>query len=146
MARTLVSAAPRLDSTIVTGHIRRLDQYLAPKRRFVMALEFYRFEFPRGPARFFAGLEKIAASRGSAAVSIVPTPDLPGVATFSVNGDSLLLPPGTRMPWKASRYKHEDYVPVSGNPLPHGRVSASRVETSTLSRDRKGAVWSRSFS
>jgi hypothetical protein len=85
--------------TVVTGHIRKLDQYLVPTRRFEIALEFYRFEFPRGPVRFFAGLEKIDAP-----LTIIPTPDLPGVATFSVKGDSLLLPPGTRMIWKTSRY------------------------------------------
>jgi hypothetical protein len=89
--------------TIVTGYIRRFDQYLTAPRHFVVALEFYRFEFPRGPVRFFAGLERIVALPGSAPLAVVPA-DLPGVATFSVKGDTLLLPPGTRLVWKTSRY------------------------------------------
>jgi hypothetical protein len=85
--------------TVVTGYIRRFEQYLTPTRRFLVALEFYRFEFPRGPVRFFADLVKIDPP-----LTIISTPDLPGVATFSVNGDSLRLAPGARMVWKTSRY------------------------------------------
>src|SRR5262249_46322402 len=55
--------------TTITGHIRRFDQYLAPVRRFEIALEFFRFDFARGPVRFFATLEKIAAP----ALTMVPT-------------------------------------------------------------------------
>ena len=54
----------------------------------------------RGPVRFFATLEKIAAP----AFTMVPTPELPGIATFSVKGDSIRLAPGTRMMWKTARY------------------------------------------
>jgi hypothetical protein len=90
--------------TIVTGHIRRFDQYLAPARRFEVALEFFRFELARGPVRFFAILQKIEAAPGNAPLTIIPTPELPGVATFSVRGDSLVLTPGTRMVWRTSRY------------------------------------------
>ena len=90
--------------TIVTGHIRRFDQFLVPVRRFEIALEFYRFEFPRGPVRFFAELEKVAAPEGGPPLSIVHASDLLGVATFSVKGDSLALAPGTRLLWKTSRY------------------------------------------
>jgi hypothetical protein len=90
--------------TVVTGHIRRFDQYLVPVRRFEIALEFYRFEFPRGPVRFFAELEKITGPAGSAPLTIVRAADLPGIAAFSVKGDSLALAPGTRLLWKTSRY------------------------------------------
>jgi hypothetical protein len=89
--------------TIVTGHIRRFDQYLVPTRHFVIALEFYRFEFARGPVRFFAGLQKIVTAK-SEPLTMVATPELPGVATFSVKGNSVILAPGTRMIWRTSRY------------------------------------------
>jgi hypothetical protein len=90
--------------TIVTGHIRRFDQYLVPARHFVIALEFYRLEFVRGPVRFFASLQKIAVPESGAALTMIATPELPGVATFSVKGNSVLLAPGTRMIWRTSRY------------------------------------------
>jgi hypothetical protein len=90
--------------TIVTGHIRRFDQYLVPTRHFVIALEFYRFEFVRGPVRFFASLQKMVTPESRAGLTMVATPELPGVATFSVKGNSVLLAPGTRMMWRTSRY------------------------------------------
>src|SRR5262249_44517358 len=90
--------------TIVTGHIRRFDQYLAPTRHFVIALEFYRFEFVGGPVRFFASLQKMVAPESGAPFTMVATPELPGVATFSVKGNSVLLAPGSRMMWRTSRY------------------------------------------
>jgi hypothetical protein len=91
--------------TIVTGRIRTIDRYMSPSHYFLIALEFYRFEFPRGPVRFFAEMQKISPPPGGAPpMTIVRTPERPGVATFAIKGDSVLLPPGTRMVWKTSRY------------------------------------------
>jgi hypothetical protein len=89
--------------TIVTGRIRIFDQYWS-SRYFVVALEFYRFELPRGPVRFFAEMQKITSPPGGAHLAIVSKSELPGVATFSIKGDAVRLPPGTRMVWKTSRY------------------------------------------
>jgi hypothetical protein len=89
--------------TIVTGRIRTFDQYWS-SRYFIVALEFYRFELPRGPVRFFAEMQKIAPPPGGARLAVVSKPELPGVATFSIKGGAVLLPPGTRMVWKTSRY------------------------------------------
>jgi hypothetical protein len=90
--------------TIVTGRIRTFDRYLSPSHYFLVALEFYRFELPRGPIRFFAEMQKITPPPGSAHLAGVSKSELPGVATFTVRGDAVLLPPGTRMVWKTSRY------------------------------------------
>jgi len=89
--------------TIVTGRIRTFDQYWS-SRYFVIALEFYRFELPRGPVRFFAEMQKITPPLGDARIAIVSKSELPGVATFSIQGGAVLLRPGTRMLWKTSRY------------------------------------------
>jgi hypothetical protein len=89
--------------TIVTGRIRTFDRYLSA-HYFLVALEFYRFELPRGPVRFFAEMQKIIPPLGGAHLAVVSKPELPGVATFSIKGDAVLLPPGTRMVWKTSRY------------------------------------------
>jgi len=89
--------------TIVTGRIRTFDWYLSA-HYFLVALEFYRFELPRGPVRFFAEMQKITPPPGGAHLAVVSKPELPGVATFSIKGDAVLLPPGTRMVWKTSRY------------------------------------------
>jgi hypothetical protein len=85
--------------TIVSGRIRRLDQYLEPSRRFEIALEFSRFEFPADRLHFFATLEKIFPPPGLPRLSLIPT-DLPGVATFWIPGDRFRLAPGTRMLWR----------------------------------------------
>jgi hypothetical protein len=89
--------------TIVTGRIRTFDRYISA-HYFLVALEFYRFELPRGPVRFFAEMLKITPPPGGAHLAVVSKPELPGVATFSIRGDAVLLPPGTRMFWKTSRY------------------------------------------
>jgi hypothetical protein len=93
--------------TIVTGRIRTFDRYLSPSHYFLVALEFYRFELPRGPIRFFAEMQKITSPPGGAHLAIVSKSELPGVATFSIKGDAVRLPPGTRMVWKTSRYGPE---------------------------------------
>jgi hypothetical protein len=49
-------------------------------------------------------MQKITPPPGGAHMTVVSKPELPGVATFSIKGDSVLLPPGTRMVWKTSRY------------------------------------------
>jgi hypothetical protein len=89
--------------TIVTGRIRTFDRYVSA-HYFLVALEFYRFELPRGPVRFFAEMQKITSPPGGAHLAVVSKPELPGVATFSIRGDAVLLAPGTRMVWKTSRY------------------------------------------
>jgi hypothetical protein len=89
--------------TTVTGRIRTFDQYFS-SNYFLVALEFYRFELPRGPVRFFAEMQKIAPPPGGAHLAMVSKHELPGVATFSIKGTSVRLPPGTRMVWKTSRY------------------------------------------
>jgi hypothetical protein len=89
--------------TTVTGRIRTFDQYFS-SNYFLVALEFYRFELPRGPVRFFAEMQKIAPPPGGAYLAMVSKPELPGVATFSIKGTSVRLPPGTRLVWKTSRY------------------------------------------
>jgi hypothetical protein len=90
--------------TLVSGYIRCFDLYLAPTRRFEIALEFLRLELARGPVRFFASLEKISGPIRSQPLTILPMPELPGIASFAVKGDSLLLAPGMRMVWKTARY------------------------------------------
>lgn len=91
--------------TIVTGRIRNIDRYTAPSHYYLIALEFYRFEFPRGPVRFFAEVERILAPAGErVGLSMVRSKELPGVATFSVKGDTLQLASGTRIVWKTSPY------------------------------------------
>ena len=89
--------------TIVTGRIRTFDWYLSA-HYFVVGLEFYRFELPRGPVRFFAQMQKITPPPGGAPMAVVSKQELPGVATFSIKGDAVLLRPGTYMVWKTSRY------------------------------------------
>jgi hypothetical protein len=89
--------------TIVTGRIRTFDRY-GSAHYFLVALEFYRFELPRGPVRFFAEMQKISPLPGGVHPAVVSKLELPGVATFSIEGDSVLLAPGTRMVWKTSRY------------------------------------------
>jgi hypothetical protein len=109
--------------TIVTGRIRTFDRYVAPSHYYRIALEFYRFEFPRGPVRFFAEMESIdnlaqsqeLPARGRAVnrrasgrvhATILRTPELPGVGTFTISGDTVLVPPGTRMIWRTRPYAH----------------------------------------
>ena len=91
--------------TRVTGRIRTFDRYTAPSHYHRIALEFYRFEFPRGPVRFFSVLERVVPPPGSGArLSVDRKSDLPGVGTFAIKGDTVQLQPGTRMVWKTSQY------------------------------------------
>jgi hypothetical protein len=90
--------------TIITGRIRTIDRYMSPSHYFLIALEFYRIELPRGPVRFFAEMLRIFTPPVSARLARVPTPEVPGVATFTIKGDTVLLRPGVRMVWKTRRY------------------------------------------
>jgi hypothetical protein len=89
--------------TMVTGRIRTFDRY-GTARYFLIALEFYRLELPRGPVRFFAEMQKITPPSGGAHMAVVSKTELRGVATFTIKGDAVLLPPGTLMVWKTSHY------------------------------------------
>jgi len=96
----------------VRGRIRRLERF-TEGARFVVGLEFIELEVRGEPVRFYAdllGLEKrtgvsktvpeILQERGRAIASELTLPELPGIASFFVNGPSFTLPAGFRTVWR----------------------------------------------
>lgn len=97
---------------LVHGRIRRLDRYPG-QAHFAVGLEFTELETRDGPVRFYADLlrlEKKAGIRpalhemaqvpnGIASIEI-RLPELPGVASFFVDGKTFVLPAGFQTVWR----------------------------------------------
>jgi hypothetical protein len=102
----------------VRGRIRRLERYQeSGSGDFVVELEFTGVEANGGPLRFYADLLRMDRSPGirptlSEPVAVrsdgryqttsqtITLPELPGVASFFVHGNTFTVPNGLRMIWK----------------------------------------------
>lgn len=103
----LVNGAP------VRGRIRRLDRYVEADH-FVVGLEFIEVMAHGAPLRFYADLVSMDRRKGiqpvlREVVSVpnreseyreIKLPELPGVASFFVDGKSFVLAPGLRTVWR----------------------------------------------
>ena len=101
------------DGAAVRGRIRRLDRY-EDGAHFVVGLEFTEVETPGGPMRFYADLLRLEKRKGvrpvlhesvrvpdsGTSTAEVTLPELPGVATFFVDGKTFELPAGFRTEWR----------------------------------------------
>ena len=96
----------------VRGRIRRLDRDQGG--RFVVGLEFTEVQAHGEPLRFYADLVSLEKGKGvqrvlreqvrlpnrPAVASEIKLPELPGVASFFVEGKTFVLPPGLRTVWR----------------------------------------------
>jgi hypothetical protein len=101
------------DGALVHGRIRRLDRY-PEEGYFAVGLEFTEVQTRDGPARFYADLLRLEKRQGirpvvRESVSLpyrregsleLKLPELPGVASFFVEGKSLILPAGFQTVWR----------------------------------------------
>jgi hypothetical protein len=101
------------DGALVHGRIRRLDRYPAG-RYFAVGLEFTEVQTHDGPARFYADLLRLEKRTGIQPViqESVQLPnrregsveiklrELPGVASFFVEGTAFVLPAGLQTVWR----------------------------------------------
>jgi hypothetical protein len=100
------------DGALVHGRIRRLDEYPA-QGHFAVGLEFTELETRDGPVRFYADLLRLEKRQGiqpalhettrmrDADASVeIKLPELPGVASFFVEGKSFILPAGFQTVWR----------------------------------------------
>ncbi len=115
----------------VRGRIRRMEHYRSPMPYFVVALEFTELESEGIRYRFYADVVEIDAGQGARRTLDTPErteamdfglggfsfkstkttfhfTDLPGVATFFVNGTALKLQPGFRTAWKTKKLEPEE--------------------------------------
>ena len=101
------------DGALVHGRIRRLDRYPG-EGYFAVGLEFTEVQTRDGPARFYADLLRLESRKGiqlvlhesvrlpnrqDGAVEL-KLPELPGVASFFVDGKSFVLPAGFQTVWR----------------------------------------------
>ena len=101
------------DGARVRGRIRRLDRY-AGGESFVVGLEFTEVRARGVPMRFYADLLKIEKRKGIRTVLREPVrlanrpevtdeivlPELPGVASFFIEGKTFILPSSFRTVWR----------------------------------------------
>jgi hypothetical protein len=101
------------DGALVHGRIRRLDRYPG-EGYFAVGLEFTEVQTRDGPARFYADLLRFEKRQGVRPVlreSVwlpnrqessreITLPELPGVASFFVEGKSFVLPAGFQTAWR----------------------------------------------
>ncbi len=106
------------DNAVVRGRIRRLERYFGPgKPQYIVGLEFTEIDSPDGPVPFYADLLRLSREPGirasltepvlvrahgvvQAAGETITLPELPGVASFFVSGDTFSLPAGLRTVWR----------------------------------------------
>jgi hypothetical protein len=111
-------AAGIAEGSPVRGRIRRMERYSDPMPHYVVALEFTEVESEGIRYRFYADVKEIEAGGGvTRRLETAPATEidgalyrttkttltfveLPGVATFFVNGAKLELRPGFRTVWK----------------------------------------------
>jgi len=101
------------DGARVRGRIRRLDRY-AGGESFAVGLEFTEVRARGVPMRFYADLLKIEKRKGIRTVLREPVrlanrpevtdeivlPELPGVASFFIEGKTFILPSSFRTVWR----------------------------------------------
>jgi len=101
------------DGAPVRGRIRRLDRY-GQGDYFVLGLEFTEVQLHGVPVRFYADLFRMEKRKGirlalrepvrlpaqETATAEILLPELPGVASFFVEGKTLRLEPGLRTVWR----------------------------------------------
>jgi hypothetical protein len=100
------------DGALVHGRIRRLDRYPG-QAHFAVGLEFTELETHDGPIRFYAdllrlekragfrpALHEIVRMRNADALVEIKLPELPGVASFFVDGKTFVLPAGFQTVWR----------------------------------------------
>jgi len=106
------------DGSLIRGRIRRLERYQkSGSAYFIVGLEFTEVEVNRGSLRFYADLLRmdkrpgIHASRSEqvmvrssigfeARSQTINLPELPGVASFFVEGKTFTIPSGLRTVWR----------------------------------------------
>jgi hypothetical protein len=101
------------DGALVHGRIRLLNRY-PELGHFAVGLEFTEVQTRDGPARFYADLlrlekrdgilpalhEMVRLPKGREGSVELKLPDLPGVASFFVEGKSFVLPAGFQTVWR----------------------------------------------
>jgi hypothetical protein len=101
------------DGAMVRGRIRRLDGYPA-QGHFAVGLEFTEVQTHDGPVRFYADLLRLEKRNGIRPALREPVrlpnrpdasvelrlPELPGVASFFVEGKTFVLPAGFQTVWR----------------------------------------------
>jgi len=106
------------NGSLVRGRIRRLERYRGKKSAdFIVGLEFTEVEVSGGSLRFYADLLRMDKRPGirqslseqvlvmtsvgaEAKTQIITLPELPGVASFFVQGKTFTLPSGFRTVWR----------------------------------------------
>jgi len=106
------------DGSLINGRIRRLERYQSTTRgEFIVGLEFTDVETTGGPLRFYADLlqmdrhpgirpalsEQVFVRSGAGYQTrsqTITLPELPGVASFFVDGDTFPVLNGLRMVWR----------------------------------------------
>lgn len=101
------------DGSPVRGRIRRLQRFIGTGH-FIVGLEFTEVQALGAPLRFYADLvslekrqdlqtaprERVLVPNREADAAEVLVPNLPGVASFFMGGESFVLPPGLRTVWR----------------------------------------------
>lgn len=109
------------DGAPVHGRIRRLQRYPGSDR-FIVSLEFTEVQAHGAPLRFYADLISLEKGRGvqpalrervllpnpPAGVTAIALPELPGVASFFVEGEAFSLPAGLRTVWRTRGFLREE--------------------------------------
>lgn len=131
VAAKVKGAATIAEGSPVRGRIRRMEHYSNPMPYFVVALEFTELESEGIRYRFYADAVEIDTGQGARRAMETPEriealdlgfggfsfkstkttfhfTDLPGVATFFVNGTALKLQPGFRTVWKTKKLEPEE--------------------------------------
>jgi hypothetical protein len=104
--------------SLVRGRIRRLERYRGKQSAdFIVGLEFTEVEVSGGPLRFYADLlsmdkrpgirqslsEQVLVTTGAgveAKTQLITLPELPGVASFFIQGKTFSVPVGFRTVWR----------------------------------------------
>jgi hypothetical protein len=112
------------NGAFVKGRIRRLERFLGSEsKRFAVGLEFTEVEAGAGRLRFYADLVRtekraeihpsfseqvLVRSHGGveAQTQTVTLRELPGVASFFVDGATFTIPSGFRMVWRTRGLIH----------------------------------------
>ena len=102
------------NGSVVRGRIRRLERYQATTSlEFIVGIEFTEVEVTGRPLRFYADLLRIdkepgicpslsepAVANSSIGLQALTLHELPGVASFFVDGKAFIVPSGFRMVWR----------------------------------------------
>jgi hypothetical protein len=105
---------------VAHGRIRRLQQVYQNGQYFAVGLEFTELEAGSERFQFYADLTKVDRIPGfqwtlrrtgsSDAINQAESMKLPGVGSFYIRGDSLLLPAGFKMVWKTRSPAEETHA------------------------------------